>query len=290
MKQTLKNIWNWVKNPDEVEFIGSTIEKFKFFSRVFIIDVLIALFFVSLLGLIHNYVLKLETSLNEMDVWQMLLFGVLFAPVLEELIFRFPLKYKRNYFARLIDYFTNGWLRNHWGKVFKYFVYLLTIGFGMMHLFNYDINTPLFYALSPIIVGTQLIGGLTLSYTRIKLGFLWGVVQHVVFNFIFVGMVVIFGQNTTMIEESTPEYSIKINGLIFIDADSSRFNEKIVNDKIYFIKANDYSLQAVLDSINLDNVTIYDNSWVDFYFESKEGVSSNEVYELMKKKIRFEEE
>lgn len=289
MKNTLKELWNWIKDPDQIEFQVTTLEKFSLLFRVLLIELLVAIPFILFTIAINEYILNLEMILDDSGIGFLLSAVVILAPVLEEFIFRFPLKYKRNYLARMIDYMTNNWLRNRWTNFFKYFVYFLAIGFGLVHISNYENQETLFYILTPVIIGTQLIGGLTLSFTRVKLGFLWGILQHGLYNLSLITLGLLFSHNASMIQESDDQYTISINELMYINTDSTRFNKSIINDTVYYIEANDYNLQAVLDSIKLDDIKVYDNTWADFRFESKSGVHYQEVYDIIEKEIRFKE-
>ncbi len=88
----------------------------------------------------------------------------LIAPLFEEFIFRYPLKFfkTKKYFG-IIFYFTS-------------FI------FGMMHFSNYDYNqSHLWFA--PFIVMSQIWSGLVLGYIRIKFGVWYGFLNHALFNF-----------------------------------------------------------------------------------------------------------
>ncbi|WP_257670871.1 CPBP family intramembrane glutamic endopeptidase [Parapedobacter tibetensis] len=61
-------------------------------------------------------------------------------------------------------------------------MYVSSVVFGLYHLSNYANQEVLFYALSPIIVGSQLLGGFLLAYLRLKHGLRWSILAHAVFN------------------------------------------------------------------------------------------------------------
>ncbi|WP_169630310.1 CPBP family intramembrane glutamic endopeptidase [Flavobacterium sp. ASW18X] len=106
--------------------------------------------------------------LEEYSGLQLLLFAVVLAPILEEVIFRGPL------------YFFRKWSR------FKYVFYLLSFLFGIMHMFNYqNYDDALWFA--PLLVAPQLVTGIFLGYARIKLGLLYSIALHALFNGILVG-------------------------------------------------------------------------------------------------------
>ena len=287
--KTLKEIWRWIRNPDELELDISLVGKCKLLIKVFLIDFLFAIVFLALAYVIHHHVVRIEQSLEGWDLWTLLLFGVIVIPFLEELVFRFPLKFKRNYIVRFFNFLTKGWVRHQWDKVFKWFVYLMAVAFGLVHISNYTNSEVIFYILSPILVGSQIVGGFTLSFVRIKLGFMWGVLQHGVFNLIVMTVSLAFVHNTTMIEVSNSEYDLEVKSLMFVDTDDSYIRANIVNSKVYHIEANDYGLQALLSYIGLGNVEVYDDTWVDFNFDSEVGIPLSQLYQLIEKEVRFKE-
>jgi membrane protease YdiL (CAAX protease family) len=145
---------------------------------------------------------------------------LILAPFIEELLFRLPLSLKKiHLFFSLFSYslyilfFTllSGKLLNTniYFKIFfflfislliyflinqskfdfikkKYYpiyFYLLCIIFGLIHLFNFYKVVPnnlLFIA--PLFILPQIILGCFAGYLRLKNGFLWGFVLHIIFN------------------------------------------------------------------------------------------------------------
>jgi len=92
-----------------------------------------------------------------------LLITVVITPIVEELIFRFPIKYlpKKKYYSPLI--------------------YLNIIIFGLIHFVNYETDTNgKIFAL--LIVSPQIFIGLLLTYVRIKYGFRFSVLTHSMYN------------------------------------------------------------------------------------------------------------
>ncbi len=91
------------------------------------------------------------------------LMAVIAAPILEELLFRAPI----NLFC---DF-----------KYFKFIFYGFALTFGFMHIVNYEISTTILL-LSPILIAPQIALGLILGYTRIKLGLIYAIILHMLFN------------------------------------------------------------------------------------------------------------
>jgi len=94
--------------------------------------------------------------------------AVVVAPILEELIFRAP-----------ITLFCSS------GKTFKWIFYGFAIVFGYMHIANYDLTTNVLL-ISPILVAPQIVLGLFLGLIRVRLGLLYSILFHAVYNAILV--------------------------------------------------------------------------------------------------------
>ncbi|MBI6118366.1 CPBP family intramembrane glutamic endopeptidase [Salegentibacter maritimus] len=189
---------------------------------------------------------------------------VVIAPIIEEFIFRFPLKYKRNYLAKFINFLSKGRLKKRWGSFFKYFLYLSVIVFGMIHLPNYNNSETLFFIISPILVGSQLIGGIFLSYTRIKLGFAWSILQHSTFNLIILLFGIFISHNQIITEESNEDFSVKIIEQAFVDKNKAYYKSKSNKDTIFYIEANDISLSSFIDSLKLKDLHHFEDKCVAF--------------------------
>ena len=97
-----------------------------------------------------------------------LLLAVIVAPVLEELIFRAPLK----------------WFRS--SPYFRIIFYVFAICFGVVHLTNFEI-TPQVLALAPVLVAPQISIGILLGFVRVRFGLLWSITMHGLYNLILIG-------------------------------------------------------------------------------------------------------
>ena len=147
-----------------------------------------------------------------------LLMIALVAPVLEELIFRLPLDLKKRSFAIaafIISYvfqklyFSPGSLNNTFyinyllagiislavyyrlpdsvldklrEKNFRFFFYGSAIAFGLLHISNFYTGMNAGFFFLPLLVIPHTISGLFLGVIRMRYGFWWGVLLHVMFN------------------------------------------------------------------------------------------------------------
>ena len=288
MTNLYKDIFAWIKNPDDNELNLSSKSKLLLSFQILLLEVLLAFPFIGLIYLIHSHVVKLENPLIDWGPYLTLFLIVLVIPFIEEVIFRFPLKYQRNYLARLLNYLSKGRLKKRWSSIFKYLLYLLAFLFGLIHLTNYDNTETIFYILSPIIIGSQLIGGFILSYVRIKLGFLWSVFQHGAFNFTLIILSFIFLHNNEIVKISNETFSINIKELAFVNKDDSYYRTKFSNEKIYLIEANDISLYEFIDSLNLEGPRPYDDLWIDVNIYSEDGITRSELQRILKGEIKFD--
>ncbi|MGM0580762.1 MAG: CPBP family glutamic-type intramembrane protease [Bacteroidota bacterium] len=120
---------------------------------------------------------------NDSSLILLIILGGIVSPLIEEIIFRLPLNYKRNYLFKLIGKILGGkTVKTFWFKNYTVFFYIFIIAFGALHIFNYRDESINILLLSPILVLPQIIGGTVMAYLRMNLGFFWGFMQHSIFN------------------------------------------------------------------------------------------------------------
>ena len=159
-----------------------------------------------------------EPESSSKDEWIFVLGAVIFAPLVEELIFRWPLRYSQNgvMLIALIGFwvvwgefykieginkivfwgvFVGGtaavvgiinWRRsqiyNFWAVHFKWVYWTLALIFGLIHLSNYDGSWRSFLVHWPVLCIHQTVGGLLFGYARVRYGFWYGVALHAMNN------------------------------------------------------------------------------------------------------------
>lgn len=288
MKEQFKNILSWIKNPDEIRLNLPFRRKLTVTAHILLLDILMALPFSGLTYLIHYYIVKLEEPLIDWHPLLLVSLMILVIPVIEELIFRFPLNYKRNYLVQLLNWITRKRYEKRWNSISKYFLYLMITAFGLIHLTNFNNKELIFYALSPIIVGSQLMGGVVLSYVRIKLGFIWSIIQHGAFNLFVLLIALMFYHNQSITNISNHDLTLRINELMYINKEDSYFRISSENNLIYKLEANDISLFRFVDSLQLAGPEPYDNLWIDVNMESKKGMTKSALLKILKKEIKFD--
>lgn len=116
-----------------------------------------------------------------------LIFGVFLMPFIEELIFRYFLRYER----------INPWLinRKKWNAVFPYLVYSSTLAFALVHLFNYSFvfNRNIWFVY-PLLVLPQLFAGIILVFLRVRFNFYHSVIYHMFWNLFFMVIVPVLAE------------------------------------------------------------------------------------------------
>lgn len=288
MKELFKNIFNWIRKPDENILDLCLTEKLILLLKILLLDIIIVIPITGIIYLIHYNIVKLKQPLIDIQPFFLFLLVVLVAPLIEEFIFRFPLKYRRNYIIHLLNWATKQWFKKRWDSIFKYFLYLLIIAFGLIHLPNFDNKELIFYVLSPIIISGQLIGGIALSYIRIKLGFIWSIILHSGFNLFIVLISIIFYHNQSIINISSDDLTIQLTELAYIDKKEAYFDFNAENDLVYSIEGNDISLFRLIYYLEEDEPKPYDNTWIDVNIESKNGITKKELLEHLKGQIKFD--
>lgn len=169
----------------------SLTKKLSVFSTAFLYNIVMGGFLgITILYLIDRFLFRIE---NNMEASAANLFAiVLLAPLMEEIIFRLPLRYRDNYLIAPIEAIFNINLHLYWRRYFHFIVYFFVCLFALLHMVNYQNPGIPFYLMGVFITLPQLIGGLTLSFTRLRLGFWWAVAQHALYNLIFMLLAIWF--------------------------------------------------------------------------------------------------
>ncbi len=198
----MEEYFNYIKNPIVIKQ-----EKFNWFLffKLFIFSFIIDIGILGI-GRFLSLLLDLPPVEKTFEITSLADFiggGVIFAPILEELIFRLPLRMNKTNFA--ISGFlvlvigiistlkgTINWADSIFVLIFifsllcflkkipfKYFFYLSALLFGLAHLFNYtDANCfMLFFIIATIILSATIFG-----FLRIKYGIQYSILFHMLSN------------------------------------------------------------------------------------------------------------
>jgi hypothetical protein len=192
---------------------------------------------------------------NDFGLIALILLGGVLSPFIEEIIFRLPLNYKRNYLFKLIGLaIGRETIKKYWFKHYSAFFYFFIVLFGSVHIFNYKDQALEILLLSPILILPQIIGGTVMAYLRMNLGFFWGFLQHAIFNSAL--MILAFYSNLeekVMIDNE--DFKLKI------EVAENRFGEEVkieinkdfdfmTDIEIEYAKYNQVAKQMDWDTIN----------------------------------------
>jgi len=257
MRKETQLIFNFFIKPEDESFSEQTITgKIKWLLFVLVLEMpfsLVAGFMQQLLfksGLVSSEDHLVNEIIKNENIFIVIIILVLFVPIIEELIFRLPLRFKKANFIPLavillffagtllfnklhlspglsiplftivmvfiIFCFFNQRMSEKWGRIlssnYPLYFYGVTILFALAHLtnFTYSVSLLLF---APIVVLPQFIGGFFMGYIRIKQGFIWGFFLHVLHNAIFILPVLLFPSfnNPKLIEKiDKDDYSFEV--------------------------------------------------------------------------------
>ncbi len=259
----LKEFIQFVKKP--TEFFSeklSSWEKLKMVVTLLLFEYLFIFAVVYPIELlIDKYVITTKESLEDWGVVSIVLGLIVFAPLFEEFIFRLPLRYSRNYIFQLFG----KRMQQFWEKHYAFFFYAFAIAFGLIHIFNYSNTEVLFYCIAPLVVISQISGGVILGYIRLKAGFFWGVLYHGLFNGIVFIIGLCFYHNVETISYSDNEITkFSLHELDFIDKNTQQ--SEILRDateNITAIHFNDMSFNEVMAIIGIDKKLKGSDTWID---------------------------
>lgn len=271
VKNLIDDFQRFIRNPEHA-VLGAKFPPFHVFVLIMVAHILFAaVFTLPATYLIDRHILKLKFSPDFMEpstLVMAVLTMVVFAPLLEETLFRYPLKFAR-------------------GRVLKVGVYVSSVVFGLVHFINYSNREALFFLLIPVIFSSQLIGGLVLAYLRLKQGLRWSILAHVTFNALVLGGGILFIHGNVVLDESTDNHSLYVKEYAYLEKRPKQFTIHRTNEGIDTISVRQISLRTLLDSIG-GNGRYVDNVIVDMDFKSTEPISSDSLINLLKKQYRIE--
>ena len=293
LRSRIDIINTFIKNPNDVVFPVSIWKKVKFLVAAVIYDFGVAFLFVILISFLEPLMQPYENILNvdKYTIWKSILIICILTPLLEESIFRLPLKYKRNYIFRIIGFVFKTDFSEFWKRNLKLIVYVFSATFGFIHLSNYTNVDFLFFVLAPVIVGAQLFAGIIFSFLRLKLGFIWAVLGHFSHNFILIMLSFLFFHNVERIVVDDENVIIKATGIAYTVDRKPKFNRDTLNNgNILCLEAQNYSLQDIVDALYKgDSLKIRDNDQLDLVVFSKnaEGYSKADFLTVLKENFTF---
>ncbi len=228
IKETYEDFTAYLKRPiDQQDPIQTSKQKvIRLFSLLAIdipiMGVLMAIVYgLEKFGLFNTENHKIVLLLQQLSIWWIILFGVVIMPFIEELVFRFYLRFRQNYLARLLillaslighqnKVIAETQLKNFWINNFRSIFYFSAIIFSIVHLSNFEFSIKILL-FSPILLAPQFIMGLFLGYLRVRYNLVLGFLMHAIHNAIFLIIPIIFMSGAVeKLNVKTNSYSLKI--------------------------------------------------------------------------------
>ncbi len=214
-KTCVKEFLDFVKNPSYMNQGATMIlnEKISFIKQLLKFKALLLIIILPIL----IYTKRLTgASYNDLpDTWTTYLSIVIIAPIMEEIIFRYGLRYSKTILACLI-WIPIYWIVKHtvpqsnlplsiglsllsipiirfamkpfdaqleklWIRGFPFLFHVFAITFGLIHLSNYSNISNYFLAIP--LVSSQFVSGYVLGFVRMKFGLIYSMGLHFVWNF-----------------------------------------------------------------------------------------------------------
>lgn len=263
---------SFLKNPKDVKDSNQTAKKkitrlvyFLIFDLLLgILSILINLLFEKLNWI--NSVDNQNDDMASMPFWLLLFSTIIIAPLLEELIFRYPLRFKSNivlnFFITIFSCFNKNYslklknrLKVFWSKKFGILFYLSAILFGLIHLTNYNDLGDTTFILWPILILSQLFAGVLIGYLRIKHNLFIGFCLHAFSNAILIlTFFFTFGVSSDIINEKNENFSLQIKEINFNAPDFQKIKKQDTlvyqNQPLRYIISQFYHINPLLIDSN----------------------------------------
>lgn len=208
------NLQSFLQNPKHIK--ETKIDWNQFILLIFLYFLVVTIISIPMSGIAHLLDAKHFTS--GLSVNEMLIRAVIFAPIIEECLFRLLLRpklnnlilfsllmlpstlyllFKGNYItftiissielAILITILRNTYLLKLQKciiKYFRFFFYFSILSFGFVHITNFTFPEISFWVIicTPLLVSPQIFMGSILGFIRMKYGFLYSVLLHTTIN------------------------------------------------------------------------------------------------------------
>jgi len=290
--KTIQEFFQFMAKPSHDRLEVTFIDKLKRFLVLYLLGFIIIIAVMMLQEKLAHLLGadNLEHALMQSISWQMLLLlAVIAAPILEELIFRFFLKYDRNFLFRFISHIFPIRLQGFWKKSIGFWVYLSAILFGVVHYMNFSGEVD--YLIPAVILLTlpQIILGFILAFVRLKMGFFWGISFHAVWNGILTGLMVLFLHNGIISSNQTEAYSIEMEKHFFLQKEKKQVSVT-KNDVVDItrIEASNQSLKSLFKEVFETEEQIDDSDYwntINLTFESTDGISPEELEGILTEEI-----
>ncbi|WP_413534128.1 CPBP family intramembrane glutamic endopeptidase [Empedobacter brevis] len=279
MKIYLQQLIAFYKNPTDERIKDYSIKKnIVYIIYTFLLDfilclpILLLMYVLELLNLSPKIIEKLDYRTETLPF--IIIFSIFFVPILEEIIFRFPLR-RNSLFAKFIT-------EKQWKNIFRYLVYSIPLLFGFVHLTNYNQYNLQLILLSPILIGSQTIGGYLYTFMRVRFNLISTIVCHIFWNFVPITMGIAYSNFSKPYESTTSDYSVTIKYHEYFTPEKQSLTIDSANGWIYAIDSKQYSINHLVDTICLTE-RLDTDFIIDFNLKSKKGITKSQFLEIIKK-------
>lgn len=288
IKNTLTSFYGFLRLPkDEMSPNQAFSFKMKSFSILFIFEIFVMMLLMAMIGLLEKAELldmgqhEMGAMMERLPIPVLLLGGVVVIPLLEELIFRYFLVYRRNIPFLILESLGNPEkVQSFWHRNYRLFFYSSTVAFAYAHIFNFGALTTQILLLSPLLVAPQFFMGAVAGYLRVKFGFTWSYALHFFHNLLFVGAAVMaMNMAVEKMNESNKDYDIKIEE-IAVSNNPDRFIEDITTDSSITYNIKNHPTKALFalltgmdsDRIDVDDKKINSLKYNIFFLAKTDGI------------------
>ncbi|WP_276681295.1 CPBP family intramembrane glutamic endopeptidase [Empedobacter brevis] len=278
MKEYIRELFYFYKTPKDSKYLGGTLLKnTKFIGLTIVLELVIFiiifpfLYYISEQKFLPEDFSKIEYKDNTFI--HTIIITAFIIPVIEELIFRLPLRFNTFYYLFI--------KRSIWNKIFPYIVYLIPFIFGIVHLSNYGNIDLKLILLSPILVGSQIIGGYLYTFLRVKFNFISAIFSHIIWNILATIIPFCISYFEKPYVKTTNNYDVTIEYYDYNNLDNQNFFVDSVGSKIYKIQVSQFSINHIADTISNQKRNKMDFI-IDIKLNSKNGISKEDFYDILK--------
>lgn len=289
MKEEMKKLIQFLKKPTvgfETEERGKRFLKVVAFDLIFAFVALGAMALLDQIDVIHKNLVHKSSEINGIVL---LISAVIFAPILEEFVFRYflvdnkinPLKIivrKKKETNSEFKYKEDEEIQNNrWNRILPIIFYVSTSIFALVHIFNYQINT-VSLMLMPLLLSTPFVLGALAGYLRVRVNFGAAVGLHFIHNIIFVSIGVLSGEFY-----AEKDYNEIANIVQQITKDGVTLKERIITTGEYSLEIR---IDRKYDGTTNESRIIYDSVLCSPTYYKTENYRMKDIYRDMKKFYR----
>jgi hypothetical protein len=277
LKKIILEVLSFIRNPEDKRIENWSLKtniKYLFYILFFefILNLVIINSIIYVINKIEPIVTSTRILYEDNKLLPMLIAAALWAPLIEEIIFRLALRYNKFY-----SIFIN---RKRWDIIFRFLVYGSVLTFGFVHSVNFLNDSTFFYWVLPLLVATQTFGGFILTYLRVRFNFLSSLMAHVLWNFTMMIIFIVSPYFVKPYEKENERYSVKIEQLSHSQVELQKFEVDSSANKVFKLKINEYSLNHILDTL-FQHERLREDYVINLHFESKKGTSKEDLKKIL---------